>query len=223
MSITKTGVWTSNTSDHTYLVNNFTETKTTTDWTLEGSVNSNGVAVLTGTGPAFTSKNFTLGDDDIIVVEFNCQLPTPSTGKDGFFLGTTAATAANRYYYDTSTNSYGAAQSNANSQWNTYQLSAYNINEPIYIKTYLIGKNVDIKDVPPTITTNSSKNPPVIQYTETNSIAFRSGYNSGNTNMVIHVWDMKVYKLNTCGISELNTNIASLYSGGINAPQFIEY
>lgn len=222
MSITKTGIWTSDTSNHTYLVNNFTETKTATDWTLGGSVNSDGVAVLTGTSPTFTSKTFTLGDNDIIVVEFNCALPTPSTGKDGFFLGTTATTAANRYYYSTSTNSYGAAQSNASSSWNTYQLSAYNVTTPIYIKTYLIGKNVDIENVPPTVTTNSNKNPPVIQYTETNSVAFRAGYNSGNTSMVIHVWDMKVYKLNTCGISELNTDIASVYSGSVNAPHFYE-
>lgn len=88
MSITKTGIWASDISNHTYLVNNFTETKTTTDWTLGGSIDNNGVAVLTGTNPAFTSKTFTLGDDDIIVVEFNCQIPTPSTGNDGFFLGT---------------------------------------------------------------------------------------------------------------------------------------
>jgi len=220
VSITKTGIWTSE-DKYTYLVNNFTETKTSTDWTLGGSVNSSGIAVLTGTTPAFSSKTFTLGDNDIIAVEFNCKLPTPSTGADGFFLGTTASANTNRYYYNTATQTWGSAQSNANSSWNTYQLSSYNLNTPIYIKTYLIGKNVDINDVPPTITTNSAKNPPVIQYTGTNSVAFRSGYNSGNTSMVIHIWNMKVYNINSHNFTERAGN-ASIYTGGTAAPCFYE-
>lgn len=222
MSIIKTGIWTSDTSNYTYLINNFTETKTTTGWTLGGTLNNDGVAVLTGTGPTIATSNFNVGDNDIVVIEFNVKLPTPSTGSDGLFIGATATTASNRYYYNTSTNNWGAAQSNANSSWNTYFLSSYNLNQPIYIKSYIIGKDVDINNVPPTITTNTNKNPAVLQYTSTNSVAIRSGYNSGNTSMVIHLWDFKIYKLNTYGVSELNTDIASIYKGGINAPQIIE-
>lgn len=223
MSIKKTGVWTSEIEKKTYLINNFTETKNTTNWTLGGTINSNGVAVLTGTSPNFNSSSFIVAPNDIIVVEFNASLPTPSTGNDGLFIGSTATTASNRYYFDNSTQTWGAAQNNANSSWNTYFLSSYNISTPIYIKSYIIGSEVNINDVPPTITTNSNKNPAVIQYTDANtSVAIRPGYNGGNTSMIINIWNFKVYKLNSYGISELNTDKASLYKGGINAPQFYE-
>lgn len=217
MSITKTGVWTSDNEKYTYLVNNFSETKTTTDWTLDGTINSNGVAVLTGTGPRIISKNFPVGDNDIVVVEFNVAVPTPSTstGGSGIYLGTTYGTSCNYWSYNTTTNQWNTTAGISN---NVYYLNSYNLTTSRHVKGYIIGQNVDITTVPPPIGVSGTG---AMCYTTLNEVGIRSGYNS-NTSMVIHIWDFKIYKLNTHSISELNTDKASLYKGGINAPRFYE-
>lgn len=207
-----------------YLVNNFAETNTLTDWTFTSPTISNGIVTTTGTGPAITSKTFTVNPNDIIVVKFTLSMPTPSTSTSGqgLYLGTQSNANTNRYLYNFNTHTWGQAQSNASSSWNTYFLNGYNSTESVTIQSYILGSNVNIANVPDAYCSLSSiLSTNAIQLTSGTTTNIRSGYNSGNTTMVIQLSNFEIYNLKEKGVIQEEDNIKTGL-GYIKYSNFIE-
>ena len=213
MSIYKNGVWKSFPDNIQYLVNNFGETNTLTDWTVDGTLN-NKVLTLTGISPQLTSKTFTVNPDDIIVIEFSLAFTTLSDNS-GTFIGSKGDANTSRYTFDTNTQTWGNKQSNASSSWNTYWLSNYNSTVRKTVKSYLIGSNVDITQVPPPIGSTQ-----MIQLNEGNTTTnIRTGYNANN-GMTFEVYYFKIYNLKQ-GFSETGDK-AKIGKSFVYSNEFIE-
>ena len=187
MSINKNGVVSIDTSKIHNIINNPCETNTTTDWSFGGTVAlNNGVLTLTGVNPIIESSSFPVGENEIIVFEFTVSLPTPSTttGGSGLYLGTRYGDPTDVYYWNENslvTFDIGTT--------NPYFLWSYNSTAENKIKTYILGRNVEIKDfIPKTEGSGIIYIPKV----STDTTCIRSGYNS-NTNMVIQFKNLKLY------------------------------
>lgn len=188
MSINKNGIVSIDTSKIHNIINNPCETNTTTDWSFGGTVAlNNGVLTLSGTSPNIQSSDFPVGENEIIVFEFTVSLPTPSTSTDypGLYLGTRYGDPTDAYYW-------GGDSLVANSlgNINLYFLSAYNSITENKVKTYILGKNVEIKNFIPRTEGISTIN---ILKISKDTTCIRSGYNGGNTSMVIQFKNLKLY------------------------------
>lgn len=187
MSINKNGIVSIDTSKVHNIINNPCETNTTTDWSFGGTVAlSNGVLTLTGVNPNIESSSFPVGENEIIVFEFTVSLPTPSTAGSGsgLFLGTRYGDATGEYYW-----SGDSLVTSSTSNTNPYFLYYYNSTTENRIKTYILGKNVEIKDfIPKTEGIGTIK----ILKVSTDTTCIRSGYNH-NTSMVIQFKNLKLY------------------------------
>lgn len=214
MSIGKDGVWKSFPDNTQYLVNNFGETNTLTDWTVSGTLN-NKILTLTGVSPQLTSKSFTVNPDDIIVIEFSLAFTTLSDNS-GTFIGTKSDAKTSKYTFDTATQKWGNKQSNASSPWDTYWLSDYNSMARKVVKSYLIGSAVDITQVPPPEGTSR-----MIQLDEGNtSTNIRTGYNANN-GMTFEVYYFRIYNIKDTGFAEMDTK-AQIGKSFVHANDFIE-
>ena len=193
MSINKNGIVSIDTSKVHNIINNPCETNTTTDWSFGGTVTlSNGVLTLTGTNPNIESSSFPVGKNEIIVFEFTVSLPTPSTTTwgSGLYLGTRYRDSTNMYYW-----SEGKLITYSTENYNPYFISAYNSTTENKVKTYILGKNVEIKDFIPM--TEGREGPSAeggikILKISTDTTCIRSGYNN-NTSMVIQFKNLKLY------------------------------
>ncbi len=186
MSINRNGIVSIDTSKIHNIINNPCETNTKTDWSFGGTVTlSNGILTLTGTNPNIQSSSFPVGENEIIVFEFTVSLPTPSTttGGSGIYLGTRYGDPTDIYYWsedNLATHSIGNT--------NPYFLNSYNSTAENRVKTYILGKNVEIKNfIPKTAGSNIH-----ILKVSTDTTCIRSGYNT-NTNMVIQFKNLKLY------------------------------
>lgn len=187
MSINKNGIVSIDTSRTHNIINNPCETNTTTDWSFGGTVAlSNGVLTLTGTAPNIQSSSFPVGENEIIVFEFTVSLPTPSTttGGPGLYLGTKYGDPTDVYYWNgNSLVTYSTGNTNP------YFLNSYNSTTENKVKTYILGKNVEIKNfIPKTEGIGTI----FILRTSKDTTYIRSGYNT-NTNMVIQFKNLKLY------------------------------
>ena len=220
MSINKQGIVNVDTGTVKYLINNFTETGTTTDWNIpSGASLSNGTLIMSGVNPSLTSVAFPIGADDILCFEFTVSLPTPSTTTSGpgFYFGTQYGQNGNYLTYNYTTQTY----SESGNSTNRYFLSSYNSTEEISVKAYIIGSNVPLIAVPPPekpSTYTGTIYPQRITGGTTTYI--RTGYNS-NTSMVIHLKNPRLYKINQCGICE-NSNEARIGKGYVSFSNFYE-
>lgn len=187
MSIKRNGIVSIDTSKIHNIINNPCETNTKTDWSFGGTVTlSNGVLTLTGSAPNIQSSSFPVGENEIIVFEFTVSLPTPSTttGGSGLYLGTKYGDPTDVYYWNG--NSL-VAHSTGNT--NPYFLNSYNSTTENKVKTYILGKNVEIKDfIPKTEGIGTI----YILKTSKDTTYIRSGYNR-NTSMVIQFKNLKLY------------------------------
>lgn len=187
MSINKNGIVSIDTSKIHNIINNPCETNTTTDWSFGGTVAlSNGVLTLTGNNPTIQSSSFPVGENEIIVFEFTVSLPTPSTTTSGpgIYLGTKYGDPTDIYYW----NGDSLATSSTGST-NPYFLYSYNSTTENKVKTYILGKNVEIKNfIPKTEGSGTIR----ILRVSTDTTLIRSGYNS-NTSMVIQFKNLKLY------------------------------
>lgn len=187
MSINKNGIVSIDTSKIHNIINNPCETNTTTDWSFGGTVAlSNGVLTLTGTNPNIQSSSFPVGENEIIVFEFTVSLPTPSTTTSGtgLYLGTRYGDATGEYYW-----SGNSLVTSSTSNTNPYFLYSYNSTKENRVKTYILGKNVEIKNFIPK--TEGSGTIRVLKISK-DTTCIRSGYNS-NTSMVIQFKNLKLY------------------------------
>ena len=187
MSINKNGIVSIDTSKIHNIINNPCETNTVTDWSFGGTVAlSNGVLTLTGSAPNIQSSSFPVGENEIIVFEFTVSLPTPSTttGGSGLYLGTKYGDPTDVYYWNgNSLVTYSTGNTNP------YFLNAYNSTTENKVKTYILGKNVEIKDfIPKTEGIGTI----YILKTSKDTTYIRSGYNR-NTSMVIQFKNLKLY------------------------------
>lgn len=187
MSINKNGIVSIDTSKIHNIINNPCETNTKTDWSFGGTVTlSNGILTLTGSAPNIQSSSFPVGENEIIVFEFTVSLPTPSTttGGSGLYLGTKYGDPTDVYYWNgNSLVTYSTGNTNP------YFLNAYNSTTENKVKTYILGKNVEIKDfIPKTEGIGTI----YILKTSKDTTYIRSGYNT-NTNMVIQFKNLKLY------------------------------
>ncbi len=187
MSINRNGIVSIDTSKIHNIINNPCETNTKTDWSFGGTVTlSNGVLTLTGSAPNIQSSSFPVGENEIIVFEFTVSLPTPSTttGGPGLYLGTKYGDPTDVYYWNGDslvTYSIGTT--------NPYFLNSYNSTAENKVKTYILGKNVEIKNfIPKTEGIGTI----CILKTSKDTTCIRSGYNT-NTNMVIQFKNLKLY------------------------------
>ena len=188
MSINKNGIVSIDTSKIHNIINNPCETNTTVDWTFGGTVTlNNGVLTLTGVNPEILSSSFPVGENEIIVFEFTVSLPTPSTTTSypGLYLGTRYGDITGEYYW--SGDSLMAVSAGTT---NPYFLNAYNSAAENKVKTYILGKNVEIKNFIPKI--EGSGGGIKILRISTDTTCIRSGYNS-NTSMVIQFKNLKLY------------------------------
>lgn len=188
MSINKNGIVSIDTSKIHNIINNPCETNTTTDWSFGGTVTlSNGVLTLTGSAPNIQSSSFPVGENEIIVFEFTVSLPTPSTSTNGpgLYLGTRYGDSTKEYYWS-GDNLLTQSVNNTN----PYFLYAYNSAKENKVKTYILGKNVEIKNFIPKTESNSAIR---ILKVSTDTTHIRSGYNGGNTSMVIQFKNLKLY------------------------------
>ena len=214
MSIYKRGVWTSSASQNEYLVNNFGDTHTLTDWTVSGSIINN-VLTLTGASPQLTSTTFTVGPDDIIQIEFSLAFTTLSDNS-GVYIGTKSDANTYRYTYNTTTKKWGDKTSNASSPWSTYWLSNYNSKTLKSVKSYVIGSNVNPDAVPAPEGTDQ-----MIQLGENNTATnIRTGYNA-NTGMTFEVYYFKITNLTHGGFSESGDKVR-VGESWVYANNFIE-
>lgn len=187
MSINKNGIVSIDTSKIHNIINNPCETNTTTDWSFGGTVAlSNGVLTLTGVNPGIHSSDFPVGENEIIVFEFTVSLPTPSTTTDypGLYLGTRYGDTTGVYYWSGDsliTTSAGTT--------NPYFLNSYNSTAENKVKTYILGKNVEIKNFIPK---TEGSGWICILKVSTDTTCIRSGYNT-NTSMVIQFKNLKLY------------------------------
>ena len=187
MSINKNGIVSIDTSKIHNIINNPCETNTTTDWSFGGTETlSNGVITLTGSAPNIQSSSFPVGENEIIVFEFTVSLPTPSTttGGPGLYLGTKYGDPTDVYYW-----SGNSLVTYATGNTNPYFLNSYNSTTENKVKTYILGKNVEIKNfIPKTEGIGTI----YILRTSKDTTYIRSGYNT-NTNMVIQFKNLKLY------------------------------
>lgn len=188
MSINKNGIVSIDTSKIHNIINNPCETNTTTGWSFGGTVAlNNGVLTLEGTGPNIQSSSFPVGENEIIVFEFTVSLPTPSasTSGPGLYLGTRYGDSTREYYWSGDILMTGSAGTT-----NPYFLYSYNSATENKVKTYILGKNVEIKNfIPKTEGSDTIR----ILKVSTDTTHIRSGYNGGNTNMVIQFKNLKLY------------------------------
>lgn len=187
MSINRNGIVSIDTSKIHTIINNPCETNTKTDWSFGGTVTlSNGVLTLTGSAPNIQSSSFPVGENEIIVFEFTVSLPTPSTttGGPGLYLGTKYGDPTDVYYWNgNSLVTYSTGNTNP------YFLNSYNSTTENKVKTYILGKNVEIKNfIPKTEGIGTI----YILRTSKDTTYIRSGYNT-NTNMVIQFKNLKLY------------------------------
>lgn len=187
MSINRNGIVSIDTSKIHNIINNPCETNTKTDWSFGGTVAlSNGVLTLTGSAPNIQSSSFPVGENEIIVFEFTVSLPTPSTttGGPGLYLGTKYGDPTDVYYWNgNSLVTYSTGNTNP------YFLNSYNSTTENKVKTYILGKNVEIKNfIPKTEGIGTI----YILRTSKDTTYIRSGYNT-NTNMVIQFKNLKLY------------------------------
>lgn len=187
MSINKNGIVSIDTSKIHNIINNPCETNTTTDWSFGGTVTlSNGVLTLTGVNPNIESSSFPVGENEIIVFEFTVSLPTPSTtaGGSGIYLGTRYGDPTDEYYWNGD-----SLLTETTGNTNPYFLNYYNSTAENKVKTYILGKNVEIKDFIPK--TEGSDIIYILKIS-TDTTCIRSGYNA-NTSMVIQFKNLKLY------------------------------
>ena len=187
MSINKNGIVSIDTSKIHNIINNPCETNTKTDWSFGGTVTlSNGVLTLTGPAPNIQSSSFPVDENEIIVFEFTVSLPTPSTttGGPGLYLGTKYGDPTDVYYWNgNSLVTYSTGNTNP------YFLNSYNSTAENKVKTYILGKNVEIKNfIPKTEGIGTI----YILRTSRDTTYIRSGYNT-NTSMVIQFKNLKLY------------------------------
>ena len=187
MSINKNGIVSIDTSKVHNIINNPCETNTKTDWSFGGTATlSNGVLTLTGSAPNIQSSSFPVGENEIIVFEFTVSLPTPSTttGGPGLYLGTKYGDPTDVYYWNgNSLVTYSTGNTNP------YFLNSYNSTTENKVKTYILGKNVEIKNfIPKTEGIGTI----YILRTSKDTTYIRSGYNT-NTSMVIQFKNLKLY------------------------------
>lgn len=187
MSINKNGIVSIDTSKIHNIINNPCETNTTTDWSFGGTVAlNNGVLTLTGANPSIQSSSFSVGENEIIVFEFTVSLPTPSTttGGPGIYLGTRYGDPTDEYYWGGD-----SLVTSSTENTNPYFLYSYNSTTENKVKTYILGKNVEIKNfIPKTEGRGTIR----ILRVSTDTTSIRSGYNS-NTSMVIQFKNLKLY------------------------------
>ena len=187
MSINRNGIVSIDTSKIHNIINNPCETNTTADWSFGGTPTlSNGVLTLAGVNPTIKSSDFPVGENEIIVFEFTVSLPTPSTatGWPGLYLGTRSGDPTNEYYWS-GDNLLTQSVNNRN----PYFLNAYNSAKESKIKTYILGKSVEIKNFIPKTEGSGTIN---ILKVSTDTTCIRSGYNN-NTSMVIQFKNLKLY------------------------------
>ena len=187
MSINRNGIVSIDTSKIHNIINNPCETNTATDWYFgETGTLNNGVLTLTGTGPYIQSSSFPVGENEIIVFEFTVSLPTPSTttGGPGLYLGTKYGDPTDVYYW-----SGDRLITDSTGDTNPYFLRSYNSTTENKVKTYILGKNVEIKNfIPKTEGIGTI----YILKTSKDTTYIRSGYNR-NTSMVIQFKNLKLY------------------------------
>ena len=187
MSINKNGIVSIDTSKIHNIINNPCETNTKTDWSFGGTVTlSNGVLTLTGPAPNIQSSSFPVGENEIIVFEFTVSLPTPSTttGGPGLYLGTKYGDPTDVYYWNGN-----SLVTYATGNTNPYFLNSYNSTTENKVKTYILGKNVEIKNFIPK--TEGIGTIYILRISK-DTTYIRSGYNT-NTNMVIQFKNLKLY------------------------------
>lgn len=187
MSINRTGIVSIDTSKIHNIINNPCETNTKTDWSFGGTATlSNGVLTLTGPTPNIQSSSFPVGENEIIVFEFTVSLPTPSTTTSGpgLYLGTRYGDPTDVYYWNGNslvTFDIGTT--------NPYFLYSYNSTAENRVKTYILGKNVEIKNFIPK--TEGIGTIYILRISK-DTTCIRSGYNN-NTSMVIQFKNLKLY------------------------------
>ena len=187
MSINRNGIVSIDTSKIHNIINNPCETNTTTGWSFGGTVAlNNGVLTLTGTNPNIQSPSFPVGENEIIVFEFTVSLPTPSTTTSGpgLYLGTRYGDPTDGYYWSGS-----SLVTYYTGNTNPYFLYSYNSTAENKVKTYILGKNVEIKNFIPKTEGNGSI---FILRISKDTTSIRSGYNN-NTSMVIQFKNLKLY------------------------------
>ena len=187
MSINKNGIVSIDTSKIHNIINNPCETNTKTDWSFGGAETlNNGVLTLTGPAPNIQSSSFPVGENEIIVFEFTVSLPTPSTssGGSGIYLGTRYGDPTDVYYW-----SGDSLKTIVTGNTNPYFLQAYNSTAENRVKTYILGKNVEIKNFIPKTEGSSTI---YILKVSMDTTCIRSGYNA-NTSMVIQFKNLKLY------------------------------
>lgn len=224
LAILKNGDLVMNSGYNKFLVNNFTQTGTTTGWTFGGTSSiSNGIVTLVGSNPSIYSAVFNVGANDIICVEMTIALPVPSDpagSSKGLYIGTTSGQAV--YVHSFNTTSLTWTQSSSTTT-NPYFFNAYNLATPMIRKDFILGTSASLADVPFGETTNTSFPPKAIQLSGTQStIRLRSGYNS-NPSMTISLANFKIYNIREKGFSDFSTKMNALLGRNWgNANEFIE-
>ena len=224
MNLSKTGILTVNIDSMKYLINNFTQTGTLTNWTSTGVTLTNGIAQFTGTGPNISSSTFTVNPTDIICFEFTISLPTVSTKTSGggVYLGTTYGQSVYVHSFNHSTKTWTQSTSTTT---NPYFLNAYNSTTVLTLKNYILGSSIVLADVPWGETTNTSYPAKAIQLSSgTTSTNIRPGYNSGNSSMVINFYNPKIYNITQRGFYDGNEiTSAKLGNNFVQAYELYEY
>ena len=204
MNLNYQGILEINIDSMKYLINNFTQTNTLTNWTFGTNTFTNGIVELTGTNPSITSSTFTVNTTDIICFEFTLSVPTPSTKTSGggVYIGSKNGQTVYVHSFNPTTQTWTQSTTTTT---NPYFIASYNKTNTLIIKNYILGSEVDLNDIPVGETTDNSFYPKAIQLTSgLTSTNIRSGYNGGNSSMIIHFSNPKIYNIKERGFYDGN-------------------
>ena len=122
------------------------------------------------------SNSFIVEPNEVVEVSFGLQLvdPAGATGPYGIYFGCTFGQTVGRYLWSTTTKKWEAVGDTANS----YFIIDYRGSDILFVKSYILGSNVNIKDVPAPAVSTAHAVYCIQLLTGDTTINLRAGFNT---------------------------------------------
>ena len=123
-----------------------------------------------------TCDSFIVEPNEVVEVSFGLQLvdPAGATGEYGVFFGCTYGQTVGRYLWSTTTKKWEAKSDSSN----PYFIHDYRGSDILFVKSYILGSNVNIKDVPAPAVSTAQYIYCIQLLTGDTTINLRAGFNS---------------------------------------------
>lgn len=174
-------------------INNFSITGTLEGWTTTGTLedDASGFKKLrfTSTYSGFTSNVFTVQPNEICSFEFGIACPN-YTSLSGAYIGLTYGQNFRQYTWSFTLNKWTAGSVNSNA----YFINNYRATTVKYYKTYILGSNVSINDIPAPSATDATYSLYALQLQGTDTTArIRTGFNPITAGTYWEIYNPQIY------------------------------